>query len=44
MHHENGFASKDIRLSTSALPPDVRQWLCPAVSNQIIPGLPLVWA
>jgi hypothetical protein len=23
----------------SALPPDVRRWLCPADSSQIIPGL-----
>src|SRR5687767_1893225 len=30
---------KTSALSTSALPPDVRRWLCPAVSNQIIPGL-----
>src|SRR5688572_20522831 len=30
---------KTSALSTSALPPDVRRWLCPAVSNRIIPGL-----
>jgi hypothetical protein len=32
-------------MSGSALPPDVRRWLCPADSSQIIPGLcPLVRA
>ena len=33
-----GFASK-VQPGGSAMPPDVRRWLCPADSSQIIPGL-----
>src|SRR6266851_4606152 len=29
---------KSWTMSDSALPPDVRRWLCPADSSQIIPG------
>jgi hypothetical protein len=39
-----GFALEVMRDVGSALPPDVRRWLCPAESRQINPGaMPLVW-
>ena len=33
-----GFASKVLATCVSALPPDVRRWLCPAATGQITPG------
>ncbi|HEX9544208.1 MAG TPA: hypothetical protein VF955_03425, partial [Pyrinomonadaceae bacterium] len=35
----SSFVSNVMGQVGSALPPDVRRWLCPADSSQIIPGL-----